>query len=57
MANLINPMIYITEAVRCALLGQEGYLNFWLCILVILLFAALSFYFGIKSLRKKLDFI
>jgi hypothetical protein len=50
-------MIYITEAVRCSLLGQEGYLNFWLCVLVIILFAGLSLYFGIRSLRSKLDFI
>ncbi len=57
LANLINPMIYITEAVRVALLGQEGFINFWLCMLAILACAALSFYFGITSLRKRLDFI
>lgn len=55
--NLINPMIYTTEAVRVALLGQEGFINFWLCLLAILFFAALSFYFGIANLRKRLDFI
>ncbi len=57
LANLINPMIYITEAVRVALLGQEGFINFWLCLLAILLCAALSFYFGVTSLKKRLDFI
>lgn len=57
LANLINPMIYITEAVRVALLGQEGFINFWLCLLTILFFAVLSLYFGITSLRKRLDFI
>lgn len=57
LANLINPMIYITEAVRVALLGQEGFINFWVCLLAILFCAALSFYFGVKSLRKRLDFI
>lgn len=57
LANLINPMIYITEAVRVALLGQEGFINFWLCLLAIVFFAAVSFYFGITSLKKRLDFI
>ena len=57
LANLMNPMIYITEAVRVALLGQEGFINFWLCLLAILSFAGISFYFGITSIRKRLDFI
>lgn len=57
VVNLINPMIYITEAVRVALLGQEGFINFWLCLLAILFFVALSLYFGITNLRKRLDFI
>jgi hypothetical protein len=50
-------MIYTTEAVRVALLGQEGFINFWLCVLAILFFATLSLYFGIANLRKRLDFI
>lgn len=57
LANLINPMIYITEAVRVALLGQEGFINFWLCLLAIVFFAAASLYFGITSLKKRLDFV
>ncbi len=57
LVNLINPMIYITEAVRVALLGQEGFINFWLCLLAILIFSAVSLYLGITNLRKRLDFI
>jgi ABC-type polysaccharide/polyol phosphate export permease len=57
MVNLINPMIYTTEAVRVALLGQKGFINFWLCILAILFFASISLYLGITNLRKRLDFI
>jgi hypothetical protein len=57
LINLINPMIYITEAVRVALLGQEGFINFWACLLAIIIFAALSFYLGIMGLKKRLDFI
>ncbi|CAN5186687.1 hypothetical protein BH09DEP1_BH09DEP1_8190 [soil metagenome] len=55
--NLANPMIYITEAVRVALLGQHGFINFWLCLLAILIFAALSLYLGITRLKKRLDFV
>lgn len=57
IVNLINPMIYITEAVRVALLGQDGFINFWLCLLVILFFSVISLYFGITNLKKRLDFI
>ncbi len=57
IANLVNPMIYITEAVRVALLGQEGFINFWVCLLAIVFFAIVSLYLGITSLRKRLDFI
>lgn len=57
LISLANPMIYITEAVRIALLGQEAYINFWLCLLAILLFSAASLYLGITSLKKRLDFV
>lgn len=55
--NLLNPMIYITEAVRIALLGQEGYINFWLCLLAITGFSALFLYLSLRNLKKKLDYV
>lgn len=55
--NLINPMVYITEAVRVALLGQEGYINFWLCLFAILIFSLVCLYLGITGLKKRLDFV
>jgi hypothetical protein len=55
--NLINPMIYITEAVRVALLGQAEYLNFWLCIAAIIGFSFVCLYIGIMNLKKRLDFV
>ncbi|HEV2917336.1 MAG TPA: ABC transporter permease [Candidatus Babeliales bacterium] len=55
--NLINPMIYITEAVRTALIGQNGYINSALCLLVILLFSGICFVAGFYNLKKRLDFI
>lgn len=55
--NVINPMIYITESVRVALLGQEGYANFWLCLGVIAFFSVVCFTIGFYNLKKRLDFV
>jgi hypothetical protein len=55
--NLINPMIYITECTRAALLGQADYLNFWLCLLAITFFSALCLVMGIRNLKKRLDYV
>ena len=55
--NLFNPMIYITEAVRVALLGQEGYINFWLCLIAITGFSAFFLYLSLYKLKKKLDYV
>ena len=55
--SLINPMIYITEGVRGAMLGQTGYLNFWICVTAVLLFAGVAIFFGMRTLKKRLDFV
>jgi ABC-type polysaccharide/polyol phosphate export permease len=57
LINLINPMMYITEAVRAAMLGQTGYINFWLCLLAISLFSVICLWAGIRNLKKRLDFV
>lgn len=54
-ANLINPIIYIMEGVRAAVLGQEGYLNFWLCAVALFCFCCASIALGIRLLKKRLD--
>jgi ABC-2 type transport system permease protein len=55
--NLINPMIYITECTRAALLGQADYLNFWLCLLAIVFFSAICVAVGMRNLKKRLDYV
>lgn len=55
--NLLNPMIYITESVRVALLGQADYLNFWLCLMAIFLFSAIFLVMGMSRLKRKLDYV
>lgn len=55
--NLINPMTYIMEAIRGAILGQEGYLPFWPCTSMVILFAFACAWYGIVRLKKRLDFV
>lgn len=55
--NLANPMLYIMEGTRAAALGQVGYLNFWLCVGMILLFCCISTIVGIILLKKRLDIL
>ncbi len=55
--NAINPMIYITESIRVALLGQDGYANFWLCLIAVLCFSVFCFAMGYRNLKKRLDFV
>lgn len=55
--TLINPITLTIEATRASCFGQEGYLNFWLCLTVLLLEAALLGWYGIKRLQQRLDFV
>ena len=55
--NLCNPMIYITESTRVAILGQADYLNFWLCLVAITFFSVICFLKGLWNLKKRLDFV
>jgi ABC-type polysaccharide/polyol phosphate export permease len=55
--NLINPMIYITESTRAAMLGQEGYINYWICVAVIAVCAFGCFMIAFRNLKKRLDFV
>lgn len=56
-AVLFNPLIYITESLRIALMGQTGFLNFWLCIALILLYSLIFLYLAMKKLKKRLDYV
>lgn len=53
--NLCNPLTYANEAVRAAVLGQEGYLPFWWCCFALLAFAAAALLIALRRLIKKLD--
>lgn len=55
--DLFNPIIYINEAFKIAILKEPGLCSFWLCILIIFLFSLFCFYLGYIRLKKRLDFI
>lgn len=55
--GLINPMVYITEAARASILGQQDYFNFWLCIGIITIFSLLLAWRGFIRMKKRLDFV
>jgi len=55
--SLINPIVYIMEGMRAAALGQEGYLPYWICMLVIWGFILATATHGIFRLKKRLDCI
>lgn len=55
--ELLNPVIYVTESYRSAVMGPEGLLNFWVCMAMISIFTVAAATLGIKRLKKQCDFI
>jgi len=55
--NLLNPMTYVMEGMRAALLGQQEFLSVWLCILALIVFSMLSGWRATVKLKQRLDFV
>jgi ABC-2 type transport system permease protein len=55
--NLLNPLTYIMEGTRAAVLGQEEYLNIWGCAGMLALFSLLCAWHAIVLFKKRLDFV
>jgi ABC-2 type transport system permease protein len=55
--SLINPLLYIMEGTRAAVLGQEEYLNFWLCAGMTMFFSFICAIWATFMLKKRLDFV
>lgn len=53
--SLCNPLLYAMEAARVAFFGQEGFLPFRTCLLMLVIFSTLFGYVGAKRLMKRLD--
>lgn len=54
---LFNPVTYATEGIRAALLGQGGYLPFWLCFFVMIVLCFATSWWAFKALKKRLDLV
>ncbi|NGX31706.1 MAG: hypothetical protein K940chlam8_01082 [Chlamydiae bacterium] len=52
---LINPMTYVLEGTRAAIMGQSGYINVWICFFMLCFFNALLFGFTVRNLKKRTD--
>lgn len=52
---LLNPLMYATEGMRAAVLGQEGYINFWYCFGILTLSTLVCGAVAIMRLQKRLD--
>lgn len=55
--QLLNPIIYISELYRHAILQSDNLINPFICCFMILLFTVSSGWIGIKRLKKHYDFI
>jgi len=53
--NFFNPVMLACESLRASILGQEGYLNFWLTTLGLWIYIALFAVVGIFKIKKRLD--
>ncbi len=55
--SLLNPMIYAFEASRVAVLGQQGLLPFWFCIIMLWLFIGIFYSHALRKFKSRLDFV
>lgn len=53
--NLLNPLVFIMEALRSAVLGPSGYLPFWPSLGIVWVWIIGCGWQGIRSLKKRLD--
>lgn len=53
----LNPLLYASEGIHAAVLGQKGYIPFWICIVMLWIFTIISGWLGIAKLKKRLDFV
>lgn len=56
-ALLLNPLMHATEAIRGALLGQEGFFSFWPSIAALFLFSLPCLWIGWLKFSRRLDLL
>lgn len=53
--DLANPLLYAMEGMRGAFLGQQNFLPFWLCVMMLLFFSLFCWYIAYRVLVRRLD--
>jgi len=54
---LLNPVLYVMEALRSTILGYEYALPWHLCITIISIFCIINFLLSYRQMKKLLDFV
>jgi ABC-type polysaccharide/polyol phosphate export permease len=54
---LLNPVTYAMEGIRASLLGQEGYIVWWICVIALVVFTGLLYRDTLSRLKKRLDYV
>lgn len=55
MLMLATPWLYAYEGNRAAVFGQTGYINYWICVCMLLFFFSIFFGLGLHLFKKRLD--
>jgi len=55
--NLLNPLTYCMEGIHSAALNSNDYLNYWICVGMIIIFTLIAGIIGIKRFQKRLDVV
>jgi len=56
-AMLLNPLTYIMEGTRAAMIGQSGYLNVWLCLGALIFFTFFFTVIAIYKIKQRLNLV
>ena len=56
-ALLLNPILYLMEGTRAALLGQQGCLPWEWCCIALIAFTAIGWVYGYYKMKRLLDFV
>lgn len=53
--NLLNPLVYSFEGLRAAIMGQSGYIDFWICSGLTIFFTIITALLSLHAFKKRLD--
>lgn len=57
MVNRLNPIVSVFEGLRSAVLGPVGFLPFWQCAGILILYTTFFGYFAVRNLKRRMDCI